>query len=86
MTARFNLSDAKARLSEVVRAVRSSGEEAIITVDGEPAVRLVPVATDPRPLTRAELAGVRALMGSLSRIDRPPAPFDAVELVGEGRR
>ena len=45
-----------------------------------------PVLPDPRPLTGAELAGVRALMGSLRRIDRPTAEFDAVELVGEGRR
>lgn len=43
MGIQVSLSDAKARLSEVVRSVRTRGEEAVITVDGEPAVRLVPV-------------------------------------------
>lgn len=86
MSTLVSLSDAKARLSEVVRSVRTRGEDTVITVDGEPAVRLVPVHPGPRPLTNAEVAGVRALMGSLSRIERPVSEFDAVELVGEGRR
>jgi prevent-host-death family protein len=81
-----SLSDAKARLSEVVRLVRTRGEDAVITVDGEPAVRLVPVHAGPRPLTPAETAGFRALLGSLARITRPAEEFDAVELVREGRR
>jgi prevent-host-death family protein len=80
------LSDAKARLSEVVRAARTRGEETIITVDGEPAARVVPVDPGPRMLTPAETASVRALMGSFRRIERPTAEFDAIELVGEGRR
>ncbi len=86
MSTMMNLSDAKARLSELVRGVRTRGEEAVITVDGEPAVRLVPVHTGPRSLTPAESAGYRALMASLGRIPRPTSEFDAVELVGEGRR
>ena len=86
MTTLFTLSDAKARLSEVVRAVRTGGEDAVITVDGEPAVRLVPMDTGPRRLTPAETAGFRALIDSLSRITRPEVPFDAVELLGTGRR
>ena len=86
MIAVVTLSDAKARLSEVVRAVRTRGEETIITVDGEPAVRVVPVDPGPRMLTSAETASVRVLMGSLRRIDRPTAEFDAIDLVGEGRR
>ena len=81
-----SLSDAKARLSEVVRLVRTRGEDAVITVDGKPAVRLVPVLAGPRPLTSAEAAGFRALLGGLARIPRPAGEFDAVELVGEGRR
>lgn len=81
-----SLSDAKARLSEVVRTVRTTGEDMVITVDGTPAVRLVPVDPGPRSLTVAETAGFRALMSGLSRIDRPTAEFDAVELVREGRR
>ncbi len=86
MSIRFSLSDAKARLSEVVRTVRTLGEEAVITVDGEPAVRLVPVHPGPRPLVAAETANFLALMRALSRIERPDSEFDAVELIGEGRR
>jgi len=86
MTTLVSLSDAKARLSEVVRAVRTHGEDAVITVDGEPAVRVVPVHSGPRQLTPAEMAGLRALMASLSRIARPDEPFDAVELIGDVRR
>lgn len=86
MTTVLTLSDAKARLSEVVRAVRTRGEDAVITVDGEPAVRVVPMAVGPRPLSPAEMAGVRALMASLARIARPDTPFDAVSLLVEGRR
>ncbi len=85
MATTMSLSDAKARLSELVRGVRR-GEEAVITVDGVPAVRLVPAHTGPRTLTPAEVAGYRALMASLGRIQRPTSEFDAVELVGEGRR
>lgn len=86
MSTVVTLSTAKAHLSEVVRAVRTSGEEAVITVDGEPAARLVPVAAGPRPLTSGEVATLRALMSSLRRVGRQPADFDAVDLVGEGRR
>ena len=86
MGATMSLSDAKARLSEVVRGVRTRGEEAVITVDGEPAARIMLVHTSPRSLTSAEAAGYRALMASLGRIPRPTSAFDAVELVGEGRR
>lgn len=86
MGAILSLSDAKARLSEVVRGVRTRGEEAVITVDGEPAARIVPVDPGPRSLTPAEAAGYRALMASLIRFERPTSEFDAVELIGEGRR
>jgi prevent-host-death family protein len=86
MATSMSLSDAKARLSEVVRGVRSGGEEAVITVDGEPAVRIVPVHPGPRSLTPAEVATYRVLMASLGRIERPASEFDAVELIGEGRR
>lgn len=85
MSRQVSLTDAKARLSEVVRSVRR-GEEAVITVDGEPAVRLVPVHPAPRPLAPAEVASFHALMRALTRIERPASEFDAVELIGEGRR
>jgi len=80
------LSRAKATLSEIVRAVRSGRQEAVITVGGEPAVRIVPIEPSPRPLTHAEAATYRALMTSLLRVERLGEPFDAAELVAEGRR
>lgn len=86
MTTLLTLSDAKARLSEVVHAVRTVGEDAVITVNGELAVRMVPIDAAPRRITPAEKAGFRALIDSLSRITRPEIPFDAVELLGTGRR
>ncbi len=86
MSTVVNLSDAKARLSELVRGVRTRGEDAVITVDGEPVVRIVPIHASPRPLTAAEMAAYRALMASIGRIQRPDSGFDAVELVREGRR
>lgn len=86
MSTIVSLSDAKARLSEVVRSVRTRGEDAVITVDGEPAVRLVPIHPGPRTLTPAEAAGFRALLDGLTRIARPGTDFDAIELVREGRR
>lgn len=86
MVSTITLSDAKARLSEVIRAVRTRGEEMIITVDGEPAARVVPVDSGPSMLTSAETASFRALMGGILRVDRPTDAFDAIELLGEGRR
>ncbi len=86
MGAVISLTDAKAHLSEVVRSVRNRREEMIITVDGEPAARLVPVEPAPRALTAAEVSTARALLASLSRIARVESEFDAVQLIGEGRR
>jgi prevent-host-death family protein len=81
-----SLTQVKARLSEVVRAARQGGEETIITVDGEPAARLVPVDGPPRDLTDAEVAAVRVLLDAIARLEQVPGPFDAVDLVAEGRR
>ncbi len=86
MSRTLSLSDAKAHLSEVVRGVRARGEDAVITVDGEPVVRIVPVRAGPRELTAAEVAAFRVLMDALQRIERPKGKFDAVELVRDGRR
>lgn len=58
----------------------------VITVDGQPAARLVAVAPVPRRLTAPEVNTVRALMAGIARIPRSSEPFDAVELVAEGRR
>lgn len=80
------LSTVKARLSEVVRTVRRTGGAVVITVDGEPAAKVVPVNGGPRDLTSQESATVRALIDAVARIKRPTKVFDAVELVREGRR
>ncbi len=58
----------------------------MITVDSEPAVRLVPIQAGPRLLTPAEAAAYRALVRSMGRNPRPTSKFVAVELIGEGRR
>ena len=81
-----SLSEDKAHLSELVRSVRKGGAETITTVDGEAAVRLVPVELGPQALTPAEIATYQVWMRALDRIDRTASVFDAVELVGEGRR
>lgn len=81
-----SLSDAKARLSELVRAARLRGEETIITVDGEPAARVVPLPGHPRRLVQAELATFRALLRAILEADRSGDAFDAVELIRDGRR
>ena len=86
MTHHLSLSEAKARLSEVVRDVRTSREETIITVDGRPAVRVVPIEAAPRRLTEAEVAIDRALMASIDRLGSVSEEFDAVELIRDGRR
>lgn len=81
----LQLSDAKARLSEVIRNVRRTGESVVIAVDGEPAVTLAPYAGTPRRLTAAEVAADKALQDVALRLACSD-PFDAVELVREGRR
>lgn len=86
MTHSLSLSEAKARLSEVVRDVRTSREEIIITVDGRPAARVVAVEAEPRRLTDAEVAADRALMASIDRLPSAPGEFDALELIRDGRR
>lgn len=86
MSSTLPLSAVKARLSEVVRTVRRTGEAVLITVDGEPAARVVPVDAGPRALTPQEVATARALIDAVARIERPSKSFDAVELVRESRR
>lgn len=80
------LSAAKAKFSEVIRAVRQSGEPVVITVDGEPAAQIAPVAGPLRELSASEVATVRSLMWAIARIPRSNEPFDALAAVTEGRR
>lgn len=83
----LSLSEAKARLSEVVRAVRTSGRSIVITVDGQPAAEIRPMRPTSRRLTPQEVAVDRALTDAILRMaPRDESPFDAVETIREGRR
>ena len=80
------LSAVKARFSEVVQGVRTTGEPITVTVDGEPAVVLSAAPTQkaqPRPF---EVDACLALYEAILASPRPDAPFDAVESVRPGRR
>ncbi len=80
------LSKVKATLSEVVRTVSKTGAPVVITVDGQPVVKLVPATPPLRQLSSAEVAAYRALTHALVRVPRQVGSFDAVTLIGEGRR
>jgi prevent-host-death family protein len=80
------LSDAKTRLSEVVRSIRATGRPVILTVDGEPAVEIRQVRSSERTLRRQDLNAFDALLGALPHLWTPTEPFDAVAAVSEGRR
>jgi len=86
MTTTISLSDAKARLSEVVRAARLRGEETVITVDGQPAARVTAMPDQLRPLTETEVATFRVLLRGIVQSERVAGEFDAADLVAEGRR
>lgn len=51
-----NMLDAKTRLSELVAAAES-GQDVVIARNGAPAVRLVPVVAEHRPVRLGVLAG-----------------------------
>ncbi len=82
----MTLTEAKARLSEVVKSVRRDRNRIVITVDGEEAVVIAPIEGTPRLLTAREVAVAQALEAAVLAQSRPPGPFDAVELIREGRR
>jgi len=86
MSTQIPLTVAKARLSEIVRTVRRTRDGVTITVDGEPAARIVPTEEGPREMTPHETSTARALFHALARFTRSSEPFDAVDLVREGRR
>jgi hypothetical protein len=58
----------------------------IITVDGQPVARVAPVPDQPRQLTASDVATFRVLLRSILEAERVAGDFDAVDLVGEGRR
>lgn len=80
------MTDAKARLSEVIRGVRRTRQPVLVTVDGEPVVEITPATPPRRELTDHEVVTMRALMNALARLPRVGDAFDAVEIIGEGRR
>ncbi len=80
------LSVVKAKLSEIIRGVRSTGQPLVVTVDGQAAAQIVPVPSARVVLSPSEVANVRALMEALVRIPRVCGTFDAVEWMAEGRR
>jgi len=82
----MTLSEAKARLSEVVRTVRRDRVRVLITVDGEPAVAIAPVDPIPVTLTPQELRVARALESAILTAEQLGESFDAVELIRDGRR
>lgn len=86
MPSQIPLTEAKTRLSEIVRTVRRSRTGVTITVDGEPAAAIVPMPGEVGDLGEQEAATARALFESLVRLADPGEPFDAVALVREGRR
>jgi len=86
MKAQIPLTDAKTRLSEIVRTIRRTRDRVTITVDGEPAAVIAPLEKEPCDLTEQEAATARALFESMVRLAKAGEPFDAVALVGEGRR
>jgi prevent-host-death family protein len=86
VTRSLPLTEAKARLSEVVRNVRRSRKAVTVTVDGEPVVEIAPAPAPRRDLTDNEVATTYALISALIRAPRVSGAFDAVALIGEGRR
>ncbi len=82
----MTLTEAKARLSEVVKSVRRDRTRLVITVDGEEAVVIAPVDGTPRLLSPREVAVAQALEAAVLAHGRASGPFDAVELIREGRR
>lgn len=82
----MTLTEAEARLSEVVNSVRRDRTRIVITVDGEEAVVIAPVDGTPRLLSPREVAVPQALEAAVLAHGRTSGPFDAALLIREGRR
>jgi antitoxin (DNA-binding transcriptional repressor) of toxin-antitoxin stability system len=75
----FNLGEAKAKLSRIVRDVRSGKEpEIIIALGGEPVVRVVPLGGTPRRALGID-AGLVALPPDFDAADAAIAELFAAE-------
>lgn len=77
---RISVSEAKARLTELVRRAEA-GDEVILTRHGEPAARLVPI--QPKPSRETRRALLEALRGSGKRDFGPEAARSADFLYDE---
>lgn len=66
----ISLTDAKARLTDLVRRAEA-GDEVILTRHGQPAARIVPVARKPRRDDRERL--LDALQGAGKKVFEPDA-------------
>ena len=68
----FNVAEAKARFSELVRKAMS-GEEVVIARDNRPVLKLVPV--DTRRTTRRRPGSARGQVWMAADFDETPADF-----------
>ena len=86
MTITMPLSEAKAKLSEVVRSARESSTETIVTVDGRPAAQIGPVVGAPSAISEADEFVHEALLVAALNGLADLAPFDAVADMRADRR
>ncbi|HEX6100949.1 MAG TPA: type II toxin-antitoxin system prevent-host-death family antitoxin [Thermoanaerobaculia bacterium] len=54
----------QAELSEIVDGLKPD-DEVVITRDGKPVARLVPIASQPQPMTRAEIRDAVLFIGDV---------------------
>lgn len=80
------LAQAKAHLSQVVRTVRETKRTITVTVGGKPAVRIVPIEPEVRRMTQEEVEEFMARHERIVALTADMEPFDAVELIRDGRR
>ena len=66
----ISLSDAKARLTDLVRQAEA-GEEVVLTRHGRPAARIVPVAPTPSSIVRTQLL-TRLQLSATQKVRRGP--------------
>lgn len=84
MRGRLGICEVKGRRREAERELCYPGEETVVTVAGAPAAVIAPSGS--ARLTAAEVAIDRALSAAIGQLERVCGEFDAVDLVGEGRR
>jgi prevent-host-death family protein len=73
-TSQFNVAEAKARFSEVVRRAMS-GEEVIISKDNRPVLRIVPLRSDRRARRPGSAKGAVRMARDFDRTPRDFAEY-----------